>query len=101
MDEYDVLAKVEQALFTPKQKANITSAARDLVGEERSGQAGTVVLNELMTRRDFFAAAALTGLITIGYQNWQNDSARAQRAYGYADAMLEAREKPSGARESA
>lgn len=43
--------------------------------------------------RDYFAAAALTGLINRGFTEFGNsEQAYADLAYQYADAMLKARE---------
>jgi TfoX/Sxy family transcriptional regulator of competence genes len=54
-----------------------------------------------MTLRDYFAAKALSSLVTINYYSEAGDSddrfavmrATAREAYEFADAMLEAREK--------
>jgi hypothetical protein len=45
-----------------------------------------------MSMRDYFAAAALTGLINRGFAEFGNaESAYAALAYEYADAMIAAR----------
>ena len=44
---------------------------------------------EGMTLRDYFAAAALQGILAVGGFNWDDDSKNAFKA---ADAMLKARE---------
>ena len=44
-----------------------------------------------MTLRDYFAAAALTGL--LANENFRNDRVNANDAYNAADAMLEKRDK--------
>lgn len=48
---------------------------------------------EGMTLRDYFAAAALQGLLAhvIGVTNAKNEHDYAKRCYQYADAMIEAR----------
>lgn len=43
-----------------------------------------------MTLRDYFAAKALTGLISLGSLTGCSAKALAREAYRYADAMLEA-----------
>lgn len=51
---------------------------------------------EGMTLRDYFAAAALTGIVTAREKHgWPTPSegVAAADAYGFADAMLEARDK--------
>ncbi len=50
------------------------------------------VLNELLTRRDAFAAAALTGMLAHGTDERVHQKAYALEAYEWADFMLEARE---------
>ena len=48
--------------------------------------------NDGMTLRDYFAAAALQGMLTDSCIQG-SDSQFAESAYSYADAMLKAREK--------
>jgi len=52
------------------------------------------ILNELMTRRDAFAAAALTGLLSHGTDEVIQHQQRvyAIEAFEWADAMLEVRD---------
>ena len=44
-----------------------------------------------LTMRDYFAAAALTGLLASGNYNHTHESDAASDALGYADAMIAAR----------
>lgn len=55
------------------------------------------ILNELLTRRDAFAAAALTGLLahSIDADDASTIDQLAYDAFRYADAMLEERDKPA------
>ena len=105
MDEFDALAKgkqlVEKAMgrsqaTSPQSEADLTRTAN----QERRAQPREepVFLNELMTRRDFFAAAALTGMLSrpCHVDDKITIPECAEDAYRYADAMLEARGQSHG-----
>lgn len=57
---------------------------------QQSGEHGTWWSDEGMTLRDYFASKALTGLLTEGSLDYDDD-AIAELAYSLADSMMKAR----------
>lgn len=52
--------------------------------------AGSRVTDYGMSRRDYFAAAALTGILAAVKGGWAGPDSHSKLAYKYADAMLAA-----------
>ena len=73
-------------------EAFATVKGKELVEGTMGKPTAPEILNELMTRRDFFAAAALTGLLSFG-TNDIDPKVYAIEAYEWADVMLEVRDK--------
>jgi len=102
MDELDALAKgkalVDEALgriASPSTQPPAGSGGNaDTQRSLSPGQLEPVFMNELMTRRDFFAAAALTGMLAREMDADEDITIpeMAEDAYRYADAMVAARE---------
>ena len=98
MDELDALSKgkvlVDEALghskaTSPQSQADLNrNANTERVAQERQEP---VFVNELMTRRDFFAIGALQAILTNKGEHLEVDDA-ACIAFVYADAMVKARE---------
>ena len=99
MDQFEVASKgvalVKESLgrskiSLPESPINPNGATDTQRGAK--GRQEPVFMNELMTRRDAFAAAALTGMLANpGYPLRPPNAA--EFAFDYADAMLEARDR--------